>query len=294
MEQSAREQRRQKKVYYHVEKLDGYYRIGSPEAVFCYLVVGEEKAMLIDTGYAYGDLQRTVKSVTDKPLIIINTHGHCDHVGGNAQFEEMCYIHEADLKLCYEHNKEEMRKSNALRAAHSLNYETGKEYNALPEPFDMESYCKKGYGKLQGVREGTVFELGGATMEIIETPGHTKGGISVLYREKNLLFAGDAIGFFVWLFLEESTDKEAYIKMLDKLYELNADGYIGGHNPDVMHREDLLIYKRAAEEADYEKGIPFESFLGQEQKPRVCPLDGMTMTDMFKPGFAAVVINEKW
>ena len=62
-------------MYYNIEKMSGYYRIGSPEAVFCYLIVGEEKAMLIDTGYAYGDLRGAVDSITDKPLVIVNTHG---------------------------------------------------------------------------------------------------------------------------------------------------------------------------------------------------------------------------
>lgn len=44
--------------YYKIEEMDGYYRISSPEAVFCYVIVGEEKAMLIDTGYAYGNYKR--------------------------------------------------------------------------------------------------------------------------------------------------------------------------------------------------------------------------------------------
>ena len=43
--------------------------------------------MLIDTGYGYGNLKQVVKSITDKPLYIVNTHGHVDHTSGNAQFE---------------------------------------------------------------------------------------------------------------------------------------------------------------------------------------------------------------
>ena len=86
--------------YYKVEKMDGYYRISSPEAVFCYVVVGREKAMLIDTGHAYGDLKQAVKSITDKPLYVVNTHGHLDHTSGNAQFDEKVYIHPRDMELC--------------------------------------------------------------------------------------------------------------------------------------------------------------------------------------------------
>ena len=52
------------------------------------MIVGKEKAMLIDTGHGYGNLKQVVKSITDKPLYIVNTHGHLDHTSGNAQFEE--------------------------------------------------------------------------------------------------------------------------------------------------------------------------------------------------------------
>lgn len=95
----------------------------------CYLFVGSKQAALIDTGYGFGDLKQAVRSVTDKPLIIINTHGHCDHTGGNAQFEEICYIGEKDIALCQEHSEAAMRRDNAKRAEHSVNYETGETYN---------------------------------------------------------------------------------------------------------------------------------------------------------------------
>ncbi len=279
-------------MYYQIEKMDGYYRIGSPEAVFSYLVTGSEKALLIDTGYGYGDLKAAVRSVTDKPLIIVNTHGHCDHTGGNAQFEETCYIHKEDIGLCKEHCSEEYRRGNIERAMHSVNYETGEEFNALPEDFNMEAYCLGGTGKLEPVSDGACFNLGGATVKVIETTGHTRGGISLLYEEKNILFIGDATGMFVWLFAEESTSLKEYINMLEKMYELDAKAYIGAHNPVPMHREELKLFMRAAKEADYSKGEPFESFLAADCEARVCAIDGMTMKDMFKPGFASVVIRK--
>ena len=55
-------------MYYQVEEQDGYYRIGSPENVFCYLFVGSKQAALIDTGHGFGNLEQTVRSVTDKPF----------------------------------------------------------------------------------------------------------------------------------------------------------------------------------------------------------------------------------
>ena len=55
-----------------------------------------------------------------------------------------------------------------------MNFETGETYNGLPEGFNLEEYCSRGTGTLQTVSEGTVFDLGGITLKIYETPGHTQ------------------------------------------------------------------------------------------------------------------------
>lgn len=278
--------------YYKIEEMNGYYRIGSPEAVFCYVIVGKEKAMLIDTGHGYGNLKQVVKSITDKPLYIVNTHGHLDHTSGNAQFEEKVYIHKKDMELCREHTGKMMREQSVERAMHSVNYETQEEYNALPDKFDKENYINQGTGNLVEVAGDQIFDLGGATLEIVETPGHTQGGISVWYKEKKLAFTGDTTGFFVWLFAPETTSREIYIDTLNRLLKLPVDFYIGGHNENVMTKEDLELYMRAAKEADFEKGQKFESFANGEEEVRVCALDGKSLDDMFEPGFAALVITK--
>jgi glyoxylase-like metal-dependent hydrolase (beta-lactamase superfamily II) len=176
----------------------------------------------------------------------------------------------------------------------SMNYETGEMFNALPEDFEMERYCGLGTGNLTPVEPGTVFDLGGATMELVWTPGHTAGGLSVFWRERQIMFVGDAIGFFVWLYAEHSTDKASYLDMIDRIDAMPVKEYFGGHNPMPMHHEDFKAYRRAAIEADYSKCVPFQSFMDQYRNPRTCAVDGMTLDDMFKPGFAAVVIAEDW
>lgn len=278
-------------MYYNIENRDGYNVITSIDGVVCYLIVGSEKAMLIDTGYGLGDLQVAVRTVTDKPLYIMNTHGHIDHVGGNGYFTETCYIHEADVELAKKHAGTEFRRS-ILELIRGFN-ENGQKIGAFPENFDEEHYLTMGTGKFATVKEGDVLELGNATIEIIETPGHTQGGISLWYREKNLVFFGDEAGPLVWLFAEESTSREVHIQSLEKLYNLNADGYLGAHSSEVRSRDDIMIYIQVAQEADNEKGIPDEgSPYESDRKPRICTLGGRDSMDTTQPGFAAIVISE--
>ena len=280
--------------YYQIEDLGGYYRIGSPEAVFSYLVIGTERAMLIDTGYGLDNLAAAVREMTDLPLVIVNTHGHCDHVGGNALFDVPCYMHPADWPLAEAHCAPDFRRADAERLSQSVNFATGEIFSALPEGFDVEQYVSLGTGELREAHEGMSFDLGGTVLELIETPGHTAGGISVLWREKRVLFIGDAANFFVWLFCKESTGKASYLNMLNKIDALAVDVYWGGHNPMPTTHEDLACFRRAAIEADYEKGFPFDPFIDAERKPRICCLDGIGPDQMFSENFAAVVIAPDW
>lgn len=146
-------------MYYNVEEMGGYYRIGSPEGVFCYVVAGQEKAMLIDTGYAYGDLKAAVRAITDKPLYIVNTHGHLDHTCGNNQFEEAAYIHKKDMELCRNHTNAVTRKNSMERARHSMNYETGFPFQSFLSGEENPRVCA-----LDGMTPDDMFKPGFAAL----------------------------------------------------------------------------------------------------------------------------------
>lgn len=83
--------------FYNINEIkEGVYHISDLNGICCTLIVGKEKALLFDTGYGIGDLKQVVKSITELPIIVVNSHGHLDHMGGNYQFEET-YIHEDDI-----------------------------------------------------------------------------------------------------------------------------------------------------------------------------------------------------
>ena len=62
------------------------------------LVVGEREALLFDTCSGLDDLAAAVRQVTRLPLRVVNSHGHYDHIGGNAQFGA-AHLHPADMNL---------------------------------------------------------------------------------------------------------------------------------------------------------------------------------------------------
>jgi len=80
---------------------DGIWYIQDSSGCVMYLVAGQERALLIDTGWGTGDLAAFVKTLTPLPVLVVNTHGHRDHTSGNGQFAEV-YIHTADLPLVEE------------------------------------------------------------------------------------------------------------------------------------------------------------------------------------------------
>ena len=264
-------------VYRLKEIMDDVYRIENSE-VHMDLLVGEHHALLFDTGYGFDDLHGLVRRITDLPLYVVNSHGHVDHACGNWQFSEV-FIHPADVQLCIAHNRPEMRLLEMDRAV-------------VPADFDMELYLSRDYGYLRPVTEGMVFQLGGKTLEVIELPGHTRGSIGLFYREERILYVGDAVNCFIWLFLPEAATLPEYRATLYKVRELPFEKMIQSHEPQVMPRDCLDDYIRLVETMEYDAWSSVDTPLaapGQEVK--IITLPGNDLKDVGKPGFAAIMIS---
>ena len=62
---------------------DNVYHIYDSVDAFYSLIVGTKYALLIDSGYGFSNVHDIVKTITDLPIMIVNTHGHIDHTQGN-------------------------------------------------------------------------------------------------------------------------------------------------------------------------------------------------------------------
>ena len=206
-----------------------------------YLVIGEKKALIIDTMNGYVDVHAVAREFTDLPLMVVNTHGHPDHIYGNVYFDQV-YMHPADMELAdrfYEHPMYvEVMKQEGMKTP-----------EALP------------------IKEGDVIDLGGLELEVYDVPGHTPGGICLLDRSDRILFSGDSIIEQCWMQLEESLPMEVFLKSLENLRKIREayDMILCGHSRDV---EDASLYEALTQavrevcEGQNEQDEPYTYFEG--------------------------------
>ena len=254
-------------------------RIYSPLGVFSDLLIGEEKALLIDTGYGLEDLAGLIKELTSLPLMVVNTHGHVDHTCGNDQFPQGVYLHPADFALCREHTGH-LRRSLVLDFAHHFPAPQG-EIDVLGEK-DIsyeKAYRSRGEGKLLPLQEDAVFDLGGMHLSAISLPGHTQGSIGLYWEEERILFAGDAANQSVWLFLPEAGSLSAYVHSLHKAMELNPKLIYYSHEEKPTGAERLRDFLDTALDLDYEGGSAFLAPLVPGATARLCYKRGETRKD---------------
>ena len=140
-------------------QLDEHTWIGNGHRLYnesLYLIEGNERAILIDAGVYIPNLDKIVAKITSKPVTMMLTHAHGDHVGGVGPFPEV-YLNAGDMTIV---------------------------------PNNMRNYK----GQIRYLNDGQVIDLGGREIEVIFTPGHTPGSATFFDKAKHYGFSGDAFG----------------------------------------------------------------------------------------------------
>ena len=186
-----------------------------------FVILGTDKALVFDTGLGIYDPKPLVEELADgREIIVVNSHFHFDHTGGNHFFDE-CWLNVDDI--------------SRLVANHGLHTDLIKDQvrdeafpMGVPVGFNQETYGTEPF-RYRKVYEGQIFDLGGRTLEVLFTPGHSEDGICLLDKTNDTVLCGDLfyLGALYCQFNSMEfghSDPVQYRNSLKKLYARISDG----------------------------------------------------------------------
>ncbi len=197
---------------------------GHWEQVHSYLLIGEEKAALIDTGLGIDNIKRITDQLTNLPIIVLTTHVHWDHIGSHGEFKNI-YVHKDEedwlvngiKKLSIEQIRKDVSRDITIPTPETFNPDTYKPFQGNPTGL---------------LNDGDEIEIGNRKLTIYHTPGHSPGHISILDNSKGYLFTGDLLydGTPVYAFFP-TTNPVDLTQSLKKISNIpNVTKIYGGHN----------------------------------------------------------------
>lgn len=220
-----------------------------------YLVEGEERAALLDTGSGFGSLRKCVQALTDKPIAVLLTHGHTDHALGAGEFADV-WLSPLDEAVYCRHSDFAFRCASGAMWPEFARLRDEQIIPALP------------FAAMKPLRDGMSFDLGGVSVQCFACPGHTPGSMAMLVPEERMLLLGDSCNHMTFLFDDFASPVAEYKAALRALQERVSGRYDrvllshgdGEGEPDMIRRvmdvcDDIL--------SGHADAAPFE-FLGTQ------------------------------
>lgn len=216
-------------LYEYTKIRENIWQIAEDDGVCCTLIQGSERAVLIDTGYGRRDLKAFIEKNVSTPYIVINSHGHPDHIGGNFRFDTV--------------------------------YALKEEWDVIRH---FEEKNRSSY-QLKEIQIGERISLGDIHLDVISLAGHTKGSIGFIVAEEKILIAGDALNEGLWLFNYGSLSMRQLYETIKETLELDFNFYLCGHSNMEYKKEKIYshlrnIEKLQVDERTKQNTIGFETY----------------------------------
>ena len=203
------------------------------EEVISYLILGSERGILFDTGMGIANIQDEVARLTGVPVVVVNSHCHYDHVGDNYRYAEV---------WAFDHDGEIARIERGKTRDECQHYVEPETYTELPEGFDPAEYEIRPAKITKRLQHLDTIDLGGRTLTVHHTPGHSPGSICLLDSQDNLFFTGDAFYPGMMYCHFEDSDFDVYQRSM---------AYMVGLLPGVSHlcpaHNEAFVPKEALE-----------------------------------------------
>lgn len=184
-----------------------------------YLLLGTEKALLIDTGLGISNIKNEMDKLTKLPIIVATTHIHWDHIGGHKYFNNIA-VHklEKDWLLNFPIPLAVV-KSNLL-----------KEHCDFPKTFNIDEYeIFKGNANII-LDDNDVIDIGNRKIRVIHTPGHSPGHICFYDIENKYLFTGDLVYEGKLDAYYSTTNPIDFKNSIDKIRKLSITKILPAHH----------------------------------------------------------------
>ncbi len=222
--------------------LDNAYILEDIIGCCCNLIIGTNKALVFDTCSGFENLYDGICKITNLDLIVINSHGYFDHIGGNYQFNKV-YLHKEDLNL-------------PLKL-----YDINETRNLMIEYYQREIdkvFLNKGWDNLSSL-SFDFFDLGNLTCEIKHIPGHTKGSIGILIPKLKLFLSGDTLSPSICLNFPNALAVDEMISTLFIIKSYKFEWFITSHHTYAFKKKYIDYLINCCEKSKCEKKCKFIS-----------------------------------
>lgn len=254
-----------------IEVSENVYQIYEPGGVGSSLIVGRRQALLIDTGYGFGNIRQVVESITDLPLRVVNTHGHTDHTGGNRYFERV-WMCPADKSVDRDY---QLHQKPLIAARFESLQKAGGTSPVWPEDFDRRAWYEAATREFCWLINGQTFDLDAevqrcnqtfefeeadADNHLIETifmPGHTSGSVMFFDWKNHILFSGDDLDYSLWILFDTSAPLYTYREHLKMLENYPIEKIMASHRKQCWSPWLLKGLQRAIDNLSIEKSRIF-------------------------------------
>lgn len=271
MNDFIKDKERKMDIHYSVKEIyKDTYCITDPGIGFgsvnMYLLIGDKRALLIDSGYGALDLRNFVNHMTDKEVICMCTHGHLDHALGAYQFDE-AYLNGNEFEVFRRHSDPDF-----IQSAGNVEMAFGQEDPVRMHPMHKELVARAAKVLRPEPKEledcGSI-DLGKRVITWQPLPGHTQGSLIFVDKMNDTVFEGDAAPIGAWIFLPESSPVTEYIETLEKyksyLQENGLETRYVGHasEPNRIADVERLIKACRLAEKKPKEGILLDTLFGK-------------------------------